>query len=737
MADRVRLLGLFFLLAVAGTWPLASHPGSALPSDLGDPLLNAWILGWDAQRLRLGLSGLWNAPILYPNTQTLAFSEHLLGLAVPLAPVVWLTGNSILAYNVAFILTYVLAAIGMFLLARTITGRDDAALLAALAFGFSPVRTDQISHLQVLASGWMPICLWSLHRYFATFSLRALGLFALAFAWQAYSNGYFLYFLSLPVVMVVVFECVARRDVLKARIGRTLADLSVAAACILLSLAPIVMVYLDVRERYGLRRSYGDLVNFAANVESYLHVAEPVRLWSRWLATDLQAERQLFPGLTVLILAVFAFFRRSESPIPNPESRIPSSESRLSTRTYVWCYLTITVCAFVLSLGAEPSAWGHRALPFSPYMGLAQIVPGLDGLRAPARFSVVVLLGLSVLAAIGASRVFSAMDGIHARRASRLAVPLLAAVIVAEGWSAPIRLAPFDAAGREADRPVYTWLSGQPQGGVLELPVKEWDVAPTLTYQYATLVHGHQIVNGYSGYGSTLQEWLGGRSTPLNEPDQMGAILDALQAIGIRYVIVHRSDYGDRTVADDTVSLLRAQSARLAEVRDFGETTAFRLSDQRTSPEQPFSMAGTRQVPVPDLRITASDRDAGIGEAIDGDRDSRWFTGHGQNGSEWIRVEFAQPVRVAGIRLGMSGRSLRDYPRGLTVDRIGEGGVETTVRSGPVLAAFARGLLVDDDYPWIDIALPDAGLSTAIVLKQTGTTSGLYWSIHELQVLAR
>src|SRR2546425_2625210 len=99
----------FAALAVVMTWPLGAHAARALPGDLGDPLLNAWILGWDAQRLAHGLTGFWNAPILYPSAHTLAYSEHLLGIAMLVAPIYWISTNAVLAYNVAFIASYVLA----------------------------------------------------------------------------------------------------------------------------------------------------------------------------------------------------------------------------------------------------------------------------------------------------------------------------------------------------------------------------------------------------------------------------------------------------------------------------------------------------------------------------------------------------------------------------------------------------------------------------------------------------
>src|SRR5512136_82284 len=92
-------------LSVALTWPLAIHARDALPGDLADPLLNAFSLAWDAGRAAHGFRGLWDAPFFFPQHDTLAFSDHLLGVALFTAPVQWLTGNAVLAYNLAFMAT--------------------------------------------------------------------------------------------------------------------------------------------------------------------------------------------------------------------------------------------------------------------------------------------------------------------------------------------------------------------------------------------------------------------------------------------------------------------------------------------------------------------------------------------------------------------------------------------------------------------------------------------------------
>src|SRR5262245_17938549 len=192
--------------------PLLSAATHALPGELRDPLLNTWILAWDADRIRHGFAGLWDSPILYPYQSTLAFSEHLLGVAIFAAPVEWITRNPVLAYNVVFFASYVFAGVAMFMLARELSGRTDAAIVAAAIFAFYPYRSAQVSHLQLLVNGWMPLTLLGLHRYFATGSRLALAGAAIAYWFLSMSNGYYLFFFGLTVVAMTVWGlcCVER-----------------------------------------------------------------------------------------------------------------------------------------------------------------------------------------------------------------------------------------------------------------------------------------------------------------------------------------------------------------------------------------------------------------------------------------------------------------------------------------------------------------------------------------------
>src|SRR4029077_15274444 len=143
----------FVAAAIAATWPLVSRMGRATAGGDPDPMLVRAVLAWDADRFAHGLRGFWDAPWLFPYRHSLAYSEHLIGVALFTSPIQWLTGNQFLTYNVAYIASYVLAGFGMFLLTRELWGRDDAAVLAGLGLGLRPYRLGPTSHLQGVVAG--------------------------------------------------------------------------------------------------------------------------------------------------------------------------------------------------------------------------------------------------------------------------------------------------------------------------------------------------------------------------------------------------------------------------------------------------------------------------------------------------------------------------------------------------------------------------------------------------------
>jgi hypothetical protein len=301
---------LYTLLAVAWTWPLAAGLGRDVPWDLGDPLLNAWILGWhfhQAGRVLRGDFGAfadwWHPNVFHPSPYGLGQSELLVAQAIQGAPVYALTGNLLLTYNLLFLSTFVLSALGAFLLVRSLTRNALAALVGGLLYGFALYRVNQGPHLQVLSSQWFPFVLWGLHEWWQRGRLRHALLAGLALAMQNLSNGYFLIYAALWLPIYVVAQVAMRRRLLDRRAW--LGPVMTALVGIGLT-APFLYPYLQLRWRGQPPRPMAAVVQYSADSYAWLTANDQLRLWSTHLQTFVRPEGDLFPGLVPLTLAVFA-----------------------------------------------------------------------------------------------------------------------------------------------------------------------------------------------------------------------------------------------------------------------------------------------------------------------------------------------------------------------------------------------------------------------------------------------
>ena len=711
------------LVAVATSYPLILTMGRALPFDLGDPLLNAFILNWDADRFRLGLQGLWDAPFYFPRRDALAYSEHLLGIAIFTAPVQWLTGNPVLAYNLAHLASIVLAGAGMYLLARSLWGRRDAAWVAAMIFACAPYRSMQASHLQVLMSGWMPIGLWGLHRYFSTRSRRALAVFTAAFLLQALSNGYYLYFFAVPVVVVVAAESWRTlagsgraAGAWRSSLGRLLLDLGVAALAIGAVLAPVAAAYLRVRERTGVHRAIDEMAGYSALPSDYLARPPNLWLWNSVLPVA-DAERAMFTGFLAAVLAMVALVAAWRRP------RI-RDEAAGHCRAYVAMYAAVLVLAVWMSLGP---------LVPGPYR-LALLVPGFDGLRVPARLIAVVMLALAALAGAGAARIAT-------RLRPRLAVAVAAVMAIVaglEGYAGATHVEPFDPA-QPRRAALNAWLREGPPAGVLELPVGGGQPEPfTLQYQFNTLLHGRPIVNGYSGFDYDLQRFLGGGSSPLRELGMIRPMVTALRRIGVRTLVMHRADYASLMEFEPSpiIALIDDDRQQVVEARSFdgNRVRAWRLAD--IDPLPVFKDQAWRTLDARQMTVTAWPAAEHARRAADGDPATLWDSNIPQRGDEWIRVELDRERDLIAVRLDLPRSYLETYPRRLRIESEADDGSRAEVFSGPVLAQLMESLVREPRRPGLTITLRP-NRTRALRLSQLGQTRHAHWSVVDIALWER
>jgi hypothetical protein len=575
MRDRYRVLrspaficALYGLLALVSTHPLWRHLTTAVPSDIGDPLLNTWILAWDGHALLSDPAHLFDANIFFPLKDTLAYSEHLLGTALPMLPILLVSGEPVLAYNVAFLMSFMLSGFSLYLLALRYTEDRLAAFLAGLAFAFAPYHLSLIGHLSLLTVQWLPLTLLYLDTFMSTVSRRSLALFAFFFICQATTSWHLAVFTSFIVALYVLGNWLTRRAVFS---WLTLAALGAAALVGALVMAPLILPYLKVLPELHKTRPWDTIVTFSATPTDYL-AAYPANLLFGPLTAPFRTrpgfieEHTLFPGLLASVLTAFSL-------------KLFAQRGTSRTRSVMDIFWVILVLSVSLTFGPflRLESWGV-AIPM-PYHLLAGLTSALSLMRVPPRWMVVGLFAMSLLLAFSLTSIFA-----WARRKGWSTPPpwpspslgggrqmvyglalLLGLGLLAEGYAAPIPLAQV---GSTAQLPeVYRWLAGDEDDyAILEMPFYS---APQPEYPetrrlYASTIHWKQLVNGYSGLTPGRQPELAQRLAGF--PDQ-GAIaaLQELGAQGVRYLIVHSLEQGfdrDSWEADGRWRLARSLTLR-------------------------------------------------------------------------------------------------------------------------------------------------------------------------------
>jgi hypothetical protein len=508
-------------IAIIMTWPLGRVTDVVVPSS-DDAYFSIWRLAWVAHQLPVDPAHLFDANIFHPAKGTLAYSDAMLFVGVLGLPFFKAGINPAVIHNYLMLAAFVTSMVCAFALARRLTGSSAAAWLGAIIFGFAPYRMAHIGHLELQWTMWMPLGMLLLHRLMEQPSLSRGLLLGAALGAQVLCSIYYGVFLAcyLGVAWLVLFPFEeAKRGILAAS--------AIAVAPLLLVAMIYGPPYAQTRETFGQRGSE-EIATFSAVPSDYLRVPQENKLRGRVDAVPVADERSLFPGFVAIALAIIALFP-------------PISRTALT-------YLVLAIVAADFSLGSG-------GILFSLLQSVASVTTSL---RSPARFGVLVLLSISVLAAIGAAR-------LHRRWPGRAAVHsvLLSLVCLGEYWSSPIGVRPFDPRSSEA----HMWLAEQPRGTVvLELP------APTgaslwlheAGYQLQSIHHWQTLVNGYSAFPPEHYVRLINELPRFPERD----VIFMLRKIGVKYILVNRVFY--QAEEFDRLMSAVAASSRVHPLHAFG-----------------------------------------------------------------------------------------------------------------------------------------------------------------------
>jgi hypothetical protein len=545
----------FLVLALGNTAPLWFHLDIAVPGDIGDPLLNAWILAWDAHALLHQPNRLFDANIFFPLPNTLAYSEHLLATALLAMPLQVASGQPLLTYNVTLLVSFALSGLGMYLLCLQWTGRRIAALVAGLAYAFAPYRLASISHLQLLTVQWLPLSLLALDHMLARIGQgggederaktenrdiwKALVLFGVFTLLQVLSSWYLAVF-SAAVLVLYLLTWTGRYG--WRRMRRALAWLLCAGGVVTLVVTPVALPYFEVLPHLEATRPAEVVSLLGARPSDFLAAAPWMRLAGP-LSTAYRErpgfteEHMLYPGLFIALLTL--------SAIGLFAYRVATRKEGFTAHWRAGVLILILLIAWGLTIDG-------------PYRELAHWLPSLRVIRAPARWMVVVtcamagLVGYALAWLEGHRATWPSPSCTRARSRARrvlsyMAPALLAIGIYAESFAVPLPLA--HVGNVEEMHPVYralrrlTLSEEEGRGAVLELPMY---VAPAPEYpearrMLASCLGWWQLVNGYSGFTPARQlEW-GSRLARFPSAEALATLRD-LGRLGVRYLIVHTAE---------------------------------------------------------------------------------------------------------------------------------------------------------------------------------------------------
>ncbi|HUP62791.1 MAG TPA: hypothetical protein VNA69_20490 [Thermoanaerobaculia bacterium] len=597
VAREAAVFAFYLALAIAMTWPLARQLSTAL-SDLGDPILNAWILDWAGHALTHALLDLYDTPIYYPGRYSLAYSENLIGIALAVLPFHLAGLSPITVYNIAMLLGFALSGYGAFVLARLITGSAAASLVAGVVFAFVPYKFDHLSHLQIIWSGWIPLLLAAVLAYWRRPSAKAAACIAAAFVMNGLSNVHFFLFGSLTAVLTI-----ALLSIVDARRGRrfwaTLAASFVIGGLVLL---PFLLPYRIVSKEYGMRRTEGEARSGSATPSAWLVTTPRSLIYGKVGAPELHRhEMQLFPGVFAILLAVWS----AATPVAAVRSqsgdwrrrtphmldvgiaflaiatwlgiitdriewtilgrRILSFDSADIPATLLVILLVIrqrhALRAFVARSRFTPEAWTAAAWIIIGVLGsfgmnaffhafLHHRIGVFQAVRAPVRWAIIAYIGLAVWAAIGALALM--------RDRKRLAIPLVALAAL-DLWPTPRYEHAVPAVA-----PVYRWLGHERIAPLLELPMAG---GQEFAFLLGSAHHRLPQFNGtIAHFGPPLQAKLRTKTDALEYDDELLALLEQN---GCKLIVVHVHALGDHSARVRAWLAQHLAGGRLASMRSF------------------------------------------------------------------------------------------------------------------------------------------------------------------------
>jgi hypothetical protein len=364
-------------------------------------------------------------------------------------------------------------------------------------------------------------------------------------------------------------------------------------------------------------------------------------------------------------------------------------------------YALASILLFVCSFGPRPRFAGHEFLYQPPYRWI-MAVPVFGSVRVPARFAMPAMLTLATAGALGFSR------WRNGGRAGRAVLALVLIGVAADGWLAPVPLAPVP----------DIWPPARAEGftAVVELPLG--DLFGDLAAMHRATAHGRPLVNGSSGFQPG--HYVALRSA-LDERDPIA--FDWLSPPGRVLLVV------DRTAPDAAEwDQFVATYPRVTPLPSDARWGFYALAP---APPAPQACSGT---PLAIRSINDGSAPLDLRTFVDGSPDTWWATPHLQRERDNLTIDLGTTASPCAVTLAL-GRFYPGYARSMVIESSGDGNDWTMVAHIRTSALVVRAALDDPKTTAFTVPLT-VRPARYLRLRLDQNNDRYAWHVTDLQVIA-
>lgn len=445
-------------LSLVLTYPLPFHFTRRILGD-GDVWLFVWNMWWMRHAFWNGLNPFCTDYIHFPVGTCIFLHTWVYPATIASVPLQALF-SPITLYNTFALSSFILAGVGMFRLARYVGTGDAGALLAGIAFSFSPYHfAHALGHLNLISYQWIPFFLHSLllgldEGWTRSRILASAGWLILV----GLTDWYYLLYCCMALGLILVARSRHGRSEFRKALWGSLVVLFLSLAV----LSPLI-AGMAWQMSGGLPPERVSQI-YSADLQSFF-LPGPISTFSRgferwhsqWSAGA--SEIGTFIPWSVLALAILGV-------------------RGIARKHRSWVVLWVPVF-FILSLGpylhVGGTVYDRILLPY----GWIESIPGLDIMRAPIRFHIMTYLGVCL--AYGAGVTLLVRKG-----GSVMIAGLLGGFVAVESLSAPLMTAGEDVS------PFYRQLAREPR------PESLIDLHYSSRALFYQTIHQHKILGRYA-----------------------------------------------------------------------------------------------------------------------------------------------------------------------------------------------------------------------------------------------